>query len=180
MRGVVGIGVGTAGNDARTIIVGSIRIVVIGQRIGATPDGLTTFISKAWGGRASDRHIVQQEDAFKDVPKGMAMMADKGFEVEDLLPLDVKLIMPPKVSSKGQMSDYEFFKTADVAEPRIVVEMKMEQAKNYRILQHVFPISRVATAEQVIFNCFAFTNMLPQLFITPDISQGHINLPIYK
>ncbi len=73
--------------------------------------------------------------------------------------------MPPKVSSKSQMTDYELFATVDVAEPRIVVEMKIEQGKNYKILQVPFPISRIATAEQVTFNCFALTHLLPPLFI---------------
>jgi hypothetical protein len=53
-------------------------------------------------------------------------MADKGFTIEDLLPPDIALNVPPRVSSKYQMSSKEFFKTNNIATARIVVEMKME------------------------------------------------------
>ena len=51
------------------------------------------------------------------------------------MPPGVRLVKPPKVSSKGPMGEYEFYKTTSIAESRIVVEMVMERAKNYRILQ---------------------------------------------
>ena len=147
--------------------------------IGVSPTGMTTFVSRAWGGRASDRHIVEKENALANVPEGMAIMADKGFEVEDLAPPGVQVIIPPKVSTKSQMSDFEFFKTVDIAEPRIVVEMKMEQAKNYQILQSTIPISRIATAEQVIYNCFALTNLLPPLFVPATAASSSLKIPVY-
>lgn len=149
--------------------------------IGVTNIGLVDYISSSWGGRASDRHIVDKEKVLERIPAGMSAMADKGFEVQDLLPPSVDLVIPPKVSSKQQMCDEEFFKTVDVAEPRIIVEMKMEQAKNYRILQTTTPISRIATAHQVIYNCFAFTNLLPPLFAPSTHSDTVLaELPIYR
>lgn len=148
--------------------------------IGVTPDGQVTYISAGWGGRASDRHIEDKENALAQIPEGMALMADKGFEIQDLVPHGVDVILPPKVSSKSQMSDFEFFATVDVAEPRIVVEMKMEQAKNFRILQTTFPISRICTAEQIIYNCFAFTNLLPPLFTPACGPDQTCPLPIYS
>ena len=48
--------------------------------IAVTPDGQVIYVSSPWGGRASDRHIVEKEKT----PEGMAIMADKGFEIEDL------------------------------------------------------------------------------------------------
>lgn len=40
-------------------------------------------------------------------------MADKGFTVEDLLPLGVSLNIPPFLGSKGQMSPEEVVETID-------------------------------------------------------------------
>jgi hypothetical protein len=40
--------------------------------------------------------------------------------------LECSLNVPPRVSSKYQMSSKEFFKTNNIATARIVVEMKME------------------------------------------------------
>lgn len=84
------------------------------------------------------------------------------------MPEGVKLVKPPKVSSKRPMSDEEFYKTTSIAESRIVVEMVMERAKNYRILQFPLHPNRLPIAQQIVFNCFALTNLLPPL-LTPAI-----------
>ncbi len=107
-------------------------------------------------------------------------MTDKGFEVHDMALPGVEVIIPPKISSKGQMSDANLYNTINVAESRIVIEMMNEQAKNYRILQVPFSISRITTAEQIIFNCFAFTNLLPPLIVPTTGPEASIDLSIYK
>jgi len=131
--------------------------------IGVTPSGMVTFISRLWGGNVSDRHIVQHDEFLPKLCPGDVIMADKGFTVEDLLPADVGLNMPPRVSTKKQMSHVEFFKTNSIASARIVVEMKMEQIKNYNILNSRLPIYRTHLSEQMIFICTSLTNLLPPL-----------------
>ncbi|VDI08815.1 Hypothetical predicted protein [Mytilus galloprovincialis] len=90
---------------------------------------MVTFFSRLWGGHVSDRQIVQHDEFLQKLSKGDVIMADKDFTVEDLLPADVGLNMPPRVSKKEQMSHLEFFKTNSIASVRIVVELKMEQIK---------------------------------------------------
>jgi hypothetical protein len=60
-------------------------------------------------------------------------MADNGFTIDDSLPSDIGLNIPPRVSTKCQMSSSEFSKTVHIVSAIIVVEMKMEQLKNYQI-----------------------------------------------
>ena len=74
-------------------------------------------------------------------------MADKGFAVEDLLN------MPPRIPSYRQMTTNEFFQTQGIASARIVVEMKMEQFKNYKILSGTLPLSEAHLSEQMAFFC---------------------------
>ena len=131
--------------------------------IGVTPNGMVNFVSRLWGGRASDRHITQHDNFLPKLQPNTTIMADKGFTVEDLLPVDVGLNMPPRVSSQRQMTDAEVFQTTGIASPRIVCEMKMEQAKNYRVISGVIPLSEAHLAEQMIFLCFAWTNFQPPL-----------------
>ena len=90
-------------------------------------------------------------------------MADKGFTIADLLPENIGLNMPPRKPSDRQMSKEEVCDTVAIASPRIVCEMKMEQAKNYRVLSNIIPLSEAHLAEQMIFICFAWTNFLPPL-----------------
>ena len=111
----------------------------------------------------SYRHIVQHDEFLSKLCPGDVIMADKGFTVEDLLPTDMGLNMPPRVATKIQISQVEFFKTNSIASARIVVEMKMEQLKNYNILNSSLPTSEVHLSEQMIFICTSLTNLLPPL-----------------
>ena len=47
--------------------------------VGITPSGVISFVSEAWGGRASHSHILDLLD------ENFTVMADKGFLIEDAL-----------------------------------------------------------------------------------------------
>jgi hypothetical protein len=64
------------------------------------------------------------------------------------------------LDTRPQMS---FFQTQGIASARIVVEMKMEQFKNYRILSGTLPLSEAHLSDQMAFLCIAWTNLLPPL-----------------
>lgn len=68
--------------------------------IGISPSGAVTFVGQLYTGSISDREIVYRS-GFLDLPfnEGDSVMADKGFTVEDLLPLGVKLNIPPFLCS---------------------------------------------------------------------------------
>ena len=129
--------------------------------IGCAPNGLIMFVSRLWGGRASDRFIVEQdrEQFIPYLEENDIVMADKGFKIKYLLPPDVGLNMPPLIGRDRQMTAEEFFKTQEVAGPRIVIEMANEQVKNFRILQGTFPLSEVHLFEQIAFLCCAWSNL---------------------
>ncbi|XP_063418869.1 uncharacterized protein LOC134701663 [Mytilus trossulus] len=131
--------------------------------IGVAPNGMVTFVSRLWGGNVSDRHISQQDGFLPKLSPGDVVMADKGFTIEDLLPADIGLNVPPRVSTKRQMSSKDFFKTTNIASARIVVEMKMEQIKNFNILNSGIPLSEAHLSEQIVLICTALTNLLPPL-----------------
>lgn len=63
--------------------------------VGATPGGLVSFISTAYGGSASDRQIVERASLPSLVEPGDEIMADKGFNCSDLfIPHLTKLTIP--------------------------------------------------------------------------------------
>ena len=53
--------------------------------IAITPTGAICFVSKAWGGRASDRHIVDNSEFLSYLEEGDLIVADKGFNIGDIL-----------------------------------------------------------------------------------------------
>ena len=64
--------------------------------VGISPGAAITFISQLYTGHISDREIVTRS-RFLNLPfdREDSVMADKGFTVEDLLPLGVSLSIPP-------------------------------------------------------------------------------------
>ncbi|XP_068723336.1 uncharacterized protein [Montipora capricornis] len=68
--------------------------------VGIAPNGAFTFISKLWSGSTSDRKIVQESGLIDLLEEGDHLMADRGFNIRDLLTRrGVKLNIPP--FSKG-------------------------------------------------------------------------------
>ena len=62
--------------------------------------GAITFISELYAGSISDREIVERSDIL-DLPFNEG--DDKGFRIEDLLPLGVSLNIPPFLGQSQQM-----------------------------------------------------------------------------
>ncbi|KAJ8256826.1 hypothetical protein COCON_G00189780, partial [Conger conger] len=65
--------------------------------IACHPSGGITFLSKGWGGRASDVHIVRQSGFLSSSyhQPGDQILADRGFTLgEDFAVLGAHLIMP--------------------------------------------------------------------------------------
>ena len=131
--------------------------------VGISPTGVVTFLSKLWGGNASDMQIVKESGLLDLLEKGDSVMADKGFLIQDLLdPLGVTLNMPLKRDSNRQLSRQEVEQTRRIAAVRIHVERKIEQIKNFRILQGVIPATW-HNANNIVLICAALSNLEPPL-----------------
>ena len=75
--------------------------------ISMTPDDAVAFVSELFAGSISDRELTLKKSPFLDILPaagyGTSIMADKGFDIQDLLvPYGVKLNIPPfnRVGSK--------------------------------------------------------------------------------
>jgi hypothetical protein len=63
--------------------------------VGISPHGHIKFISKTFGGRATDKFIVEKSGFLNYLLPGDEVMADRGFTIEDLLiPRRAKLNVP--------------------------------------------------------------------------------------
>ena len=60
-----------------------------------TPQGSVAYISEAWGGRTSDKHITENSGFLEKILPGDLDLADRGFTIEDSLnQLQAKLNIP--------------------------------------------------------------------------------------
>ena len=60
-------------------------------------------------------------------------MADKGFTIQDLLPLGTSLNIPPFLGSSNQMAAQDVIRTQEIASLRIHVERAINKIKNFHI-----------------------------------------------
>lgn len=127
--------------------------------VGATPDCYITFVSCLYGGGTSDRAIVQQCGVLDLLEPGDAIMMDKGFKIDDLLPLGVSRYMPPfRVAGVAQMSTTDVNETKRVASARVHIERVIRRIKEFHILDRAFPINMLDLANAVFATCAFLSN----------------------
>ena len=92
--------------------------------------------------------------------EGDSVMADRGFEIQDLLAKKkVYLNIPPFMRCKDQLSPEEEDETRDVASVRIHVERAIERVKNYNILTQIIPNSMAEDLNKIWKVCALLTNL---------------------
>lgn len=128
--------------------------------VGISPKGFFTFIGQLYTGSISDREMVERS-GFLSLPfsKGDTVMADKGFTIEDILPLGVSLNIPPFLGMSDQMSAEDVIATQEIASLRIHVERAINKVKNFLIFDGVIPLSQFGVINQMWCVCAMLCNM---------------------
>ena len=124
--------------------------------VGVAPNGVITFVSKAYPGSTSDKKIVEHCNVLKQMVPGDLILADKGFLIKDLLPAGVSLNIPPFLSTP-QFTERQVYETQQIAKARIHVERAIRRVKCFNILQQVpqYYTSQISVIFQV---CASLTN----------------------
>lgn len=135
--------------------------------IGISPSGSVSFVSQLFTGCISDREITERS-GFLQLPfeKGDSIMADKGFNIQDLLDeVHVKLNIPPFLGMYDQMAGGDVLRTQSIAAERIHVERAINKIKSFHIFDQVIPLSLMGSINQIWTVCALLT-----LFQEPIIS----------
>ena len=116
-------------------------------------------MSPVFEGSTSDRAITEQSNLLELLERGDSVMADKGFDIQDILiTRGVKLNIPPFKQGERQMLPEEIASTKKIAAIRIHVERKMQRIKSFRILSREIDNSMFDCVEQLVFVCAMLTN----------------------
>ena len=84
--------------------------------VGISPKGSITFIGQLYTGSISDKEMVERSGFLKlPFEQGDSVMADKGFTIEDVLPLGVSLNIPPFLGMSDQMPAEDVIKIQEIA-----------------------------------------------------------------
>jgi hypothetical protein len=127
--------------------------------VGASPGGLITFVSPVYGGATSDRQIVERCGLVDKCDPGDSVMADKGFNVQDLFALnDVHVNIPAFFKKKNRMTGEQVQRDRKVSSKRVHIERLIGMAKTYKILVNGFSASETVIARHIISVCFMLCN----------------------
>ena len=128
--------------------------------VAITPNGVVSLLPDAYGGRSSDKFIVQDCDFLDILRPGDQLMADKGFKIADILAFhQCSLVIPPSVPTGQQMTSENVRKTSRIANARIYAENAIGRVKNFRILKNELPILLLPIADDIIKVCSMLTNL---------------------
>ena len=117
--------------------------------VGIAPSGGITFVSQLYTGSISDREIVLRSGILSQSFDGDSVMADEGFQIQDILPLGVDLNIPLFLGSDAQMSAEDGVRTQQIASLRIHIERAINKIRNFRIWNGVVPLSLVSVVNQM-------------------------------
>ena len=91
-------------------------------------------------------------------------MADKGFDIHDLLaPLGVHLNMPPFLDKKRQMPTEQVLTTKKIVKLHVYMKQAIGHEKNYWILRGVLPVTLWDCVNELVYICCMLTNFNPPL-----------------
>ena len=132
--------------------------------VGISPGGAIIFISQLYTGSISDREIVRRS-GFLELPfdDKDSIMADKGFRIQDLLPLGVTLNLPPFLGASAQMAAEDVVATQEIASLRIHVERAINKIKNFHIWDRVVPLHQMGIVNQMWAVCAFCCNAQPNI-----------------
>jgi hypothetical protein len=141
--------------------------------IGITPCGAISFLSKCWGGRATDKCITMNSDFLGLLEYGDIVLADRGFDIaDDVAVHGATLLIPSFTRGKKQLSLREVECSQKIAKVRIHVERVIGLLKNkYTILQGTLPVTFLkrkhdtdtAFIDKVLVVCSALLNLSPSV-----------------
>ena len=130
--------------------------------VGATPGGLVNYVSPAYGGSTSDRQICERSKLLTLCDKGDSIMADKGFNVQDLFaPYDVTINIPTFFRKKNRMTGKTVLKDRAISSKRVHIKRIIGLAKTYKILKESLNVTETKLASEITFVCFMLCNFKP-------------------
>ena len=127
--------------------------------IGSTPGGLVNYISPAYGGSTSDRQIVERSNLVSICDPGDSIMADKGFNVQDLFATkNVSINIPSFFKKKNRMHGNIVLNDRKVSSKRVHIERIIGLGKTYKILVNPLTSTETKLSSDILFVCFMLCN----------------------
>ena len=122
-------------------------------------------MSKLYTGSISDKEIVLKSGFLDSIEPGDAIVADKGFNIQDLLAIKSAFLIaphPPIMSSKN-ISSHASTATRRVANSRVHVERIKRKIKCFSVLRGIILLTFKSYITFIVRVCAAIVNLQPSI-----------------
>ncbi len=127
--------------------------------VGCSPSGVVSLVSPAYGGSTSDRQCVERSSLNLLCNSGDEIMADKGFNVQDLFITSNIIVNMPTFLKKGnRFNNTTLVRDRKIASKRVHIERVIGLAKTYKILCQPMDLTKTALGSEIIFICCMLCN----------------------
>ncbi len=132
--------------------------------VGISPQGWITFLSTPYEGSISDPQLTYASNILEMCEQSQAIMVDRGFQiVEAASKKNIQVHHPPFSLNREKFSEVDTEKTKEIATLRIHVERAIGRLRNFKVLTHIFPLSRADLLGHVVKACALIANCSPPL-----------------
>ena len=142
--------------------------------MGIAPSGQVTFLSRLFSGYISDREIVCRSGFIDLLSNGDNVMADRGFNIRDLLLQKNAQLNIPAFSGGKQLSARAVRKPRRIVSVKIHVECAMKRLKNFKILLGIVPLKLKNSMDQILLVCALLGNLSSPLQVGAPLNAGDI------
>ncbi|XP_064473388.1 uncharacterized protein LOC135388034 [Ornithodoros turicata] len=126
--------------------------------------GAVCFISKAYGGRISDRQVVFRSGLLDLLEEGDQVLADGGFLIhEEFFLRNIQLITPSFTKGMKQLPQELVCRSRGISSSRIIVERAIGHLKKCRIMTGTVPHFLRKEYSDILVVVAGLTNMMPPL-----------------
>ncbi|XP_023946630.2 uncharacterized protein LOC112051988 [Bicyclus anynana] len=127
--------------------------------IGSTPGGLLVYCSDGYGGATSDRQMIERSSLIKICDEGDSIMADRGFNVQDLFASkNITINIPTFLKGRSQLPGVVLKRDQRLTSQRVHIERLIGLTKTYKILQTPIISFYVPIASKIFFICMMLCN----------------------
>lgn len=127
--------------------------------IGISCFGGLSFLSEGYEGSISDRKLVERSGFMDFLEEGDAVMADRGFDMEDLCDeKGVDLLIPAFIRGRASFTARELLLSKSIAESRVFVECFIGKIREFRLVRWMIPNSMLPIASDLVKVCAFLVN----------------------
>ena len=114
----------------------------------------------------SDKEIVNVSGFLEKLQPGDAVMADKGFNIQDYLALHETVLIAPPIMRKNNVSARASTATRRVATARVHIERIIKRLKSFNFIRGVIPLTFKPYIGCAVTVCAILVNLQPPIIKT--------------